>query len=210
MCSLRTDLTLAALTSMCGISSGGITYVTQSRGVNALAEPSGDSVIASDFSAFEAYRSVQSEYRTGASASQVSTLGGEGMFMEGLCSSHGGMQLFRANASSWFDVTFTLDEDRPFRFWGGVALYEYEASAQCQISLMGPTGLVYEQAATGNWDLSGTAQAGQYRLLIRVESSTSAGLVSASGRCYGGFVVPSPGTTGILAGIGAWSLRRRR
>ena len=210
MCNYRTGLGFAALVLTCGLSPAGITYVAQSRSANAMAVPSGESAVAHDFGAFDAHPSAQSIYGTSAWASHTSVLGDEGMFMQGASGSYGGMQYYSAAANCSFDVTFTLDETRPYRFWGGVGLETREASAECEVSLIGPSGLMYESFAPGSWDLSAMADAGQYRLRIRIATSAAGGPVSSTGSCYGGFIVPSPGAFGLFAGLGVWGVRRRR
>ena len=210
MCHLRTTFGVAVLAWTCGLSHGGITYDAQSRSASAMATPSGESASAHDFGVFEAHPSAQSIYGTFAWASQSSVLGGEGMFMQGASGSYGGMQYYSARANSRFDVTFTLDEPRPYRFWGGVDLETREASAECEVSLSGPGGLIYESLAPGSWDLNGIAEAGQYRLQIRIATSAAGGPVSSTASCYGGFTVPSQGAFGLVAGLGIWGIRRRR
>lgn len=210
MCNLRTTVGVAVLVWTCGVSQGGITYDAQSRSVSALAAPSSDGASAPDFGSFQASRSASSIYGTGAWASQSSVLLDEGMFTQGGCGSNGGMQFFSASARSTFDVTFTVDDPRQYRFWGGVTLDAFEATANGEVMLTGPNGAIYENFGAGDWDMSGIAEPGQYRLLIRVTTSAAGGPISSTGLFYGGFVIPGPGSACVLMGLCGLGTRRRR
>jgi hypothetical protein len=204
------SLALAAIAAGSAPAFGEITYLSQSRGISASALPEADGAGAADFSTFQAHRSVYSMYGTGASAGQYSTLGAEGMYVDGSVYAHGGMQYYPASADCSFDVTFVIDQARPFRFWGGLFDSSLTRQADLAASLTGPDGLIFSSASGGSWNINDTASPGLYRLTLSASVSAAGGPMSNSGSFYSGFVIPAPGWQVALIGVGIASVRRRR
>lgn len=116
-------------------------------------------------------------------------------------------------AQSFLDVTFRIEEPAPFSIYTGEFRDETNNGFASAVLFSGvDLSNVIAVAQQQGPPISGMLGAGDYRFRVLVSSSPGGGGGGDFGSALATatLVVPSPSTPMVVAGVGLWSIRRRR
>ena len=189
-----------------------ISYVSQSRSVNAFSSGPNQSIASTDFGLFDALAtSAFPEEGALSTASQTSTLGIDSITATASTSAEA-LNGFSSSSSTFFSVTFDIAFEAEFFFDGSLFVSQFGDSS---LLLSGPSGEVLRlgeipgSSFVQGLETDGVFEPGRYSLVARGFGRSSSDIGDAGGFNFTLSVVPAPGA-GALFACSIFMTRRRR